>query len=594
MPTPPNFPGILRTVTLLFLALPQMLFFLGWFRPPSALVVCVPLGLVIWKLKSSGEPGTAPENAPGPLRDRTSAAPLKLIAATVLPALVLTMLSGAGGWGGGESDWLKHDTLLGDLIARPWPVSYQTAHGPVLLVYYRAFYLPAALFGKLGGSSGYQAASQVLALTTFIGTVLSAWWLVVLGNPQFRGSGSRQEGKWALPTGAPLWIGAAVFFAFSGLDPLGKILVNLRLHLPMFYGDWSDVEWWAQFAQYSSNAATLFWAPQHAFGGWLPVALVLDDWFSRRQELEGSWVFYLSLALVWSPFAALGLGVLIGGLLLWRWRQAWRLARAPGGRWPHLVWWRSSLTIANVTGALAGTFFALYLLAHFQSFYVPEAYRVTPGHHPVPLLEQSQVPRLVLYVAFVAIEFGGLSFALAGYFHPKQARARLREARQADVPLLVLATLLLLGLPWFHYGFANDLVMRGGIPALFVLQALLVRMLARTTRSGESGYAVPLESAGGPGWPVILASLLLLGGTFNVALEYRRHVARIWAQGSLRDTRTHEVVRTLAELQRTIYARPGFDFSRQYLGSADSFFSRHMARRNFSTPTAAKGEEVDF
>ena len=595
---PPCFPVTLRKFTVFFLALPQMLFFVGWLRLPFALVICLPLGVVLWKsaLRASnelGKPQVTPEGVLGTSWFRVSAATLKLTAVTLPPTLISVILSGVGGWGSGDSDWLKHDTLLRDLITRPWPVTYQTAHGPVLLVYYLAFYLPAALVGKLGGGLGYQAASQVLALITFVGTLLSVWWLIMLGNPRFRGS--RQARGRAIPTGVSLWIGTVMFFTFSGLDPLGKILVNLRLHLPMFYGDWSDVEWWAQFAQYSSNAATLFWAPQHAFGGWLPAALVLDDWFAEGKALEGSWVFYLSLALVWSPFAALALGALVGALLLWRWGQTWcRAADAPGGLRRYLVWWQGSFTLVNVVGALTGFFFALYLLAHFQAFYLPEAYRVTPSYQPMPLLERSQVPLPLLYLVFVTIEFGGLSFALAWYFRQQEGRTGPGESRQTGIPLLIVATLLLLGLPCFRYGFANDLVMRGGIPALFVLQVLLVRMFSQPAPVNSRRNIVPVTSPSGLRWPAILASVLLLGGIVNVGLEYRRHLVRIWAQGSLRDTRTHQPVHTLAELQRTVYARPGFDFSRQYLGSADSFFARYLARRIPPPPDLQQGGNLDF
>ena len=175
-----------------------------------------------------------------------------LLAGIAVPAAVLTLLSGAGGWGAGDSDWLKHDTILRDLLARPWPVTYESGHGPVLLVYYTAFYLPAALLGKLAGGN-WNVASQTLALTMFAGIVLSGAWLVGSETAAWRRGAA--------------WIAVAVFFGFSGLDVLGKALVNLWYGLPVSFGDWSDIEWWAQFAQYPSNAASFFWAPQHAFGG---------------------------------------------------------------------------------------------------------------------------------------------------------------------------------------------------------------------------------------------------------------------------------------------------------------------------------------
>lgn len=520
---------LLRRATLVFLALPLLIFLVGWLRLPLAIGVGGVLVVAMWRLVT-GTVSTADDASNVP---RTS---IVLLGIGILAA-VLTFLSGAGGWGAGDSDWLKHDTILRALLARAWPVTYESGHGPVLLVYYTAFYLPAALLGKLAGGS-WNVASQVLALTMFVGIVLAGAWLVILGNPRrFR-------------LGAGL-MAAAVFFGFSGLDLLGKALVNRWYGLPLNFGDWSDIEWWAQFAQYPSNAASLFWAPQHAFGGWLPLALALDDWFSERGP-EGAWMLYGALALFWTPFAAVGLAPIFLPLLWWRWRQAAGEDRG---------WWQRSLTLANGAGALAGGVFALYLLAHFQPFPLPAAYVVKPGFTPMPLLDTDHFPRPLLYVIFVGIEFAGLSAAL-GWF----LAGRAGEAARQERSLLAVATGVLLVLPLLRYGYANDLVMRGSIPALFVLQVLLVRMFASAGEGRRRGA-------------VWLAAALLTIGAGNAALEYRRHVGRVFHQGSWRDPRTHEPVRSLAELHRTIYARPGFDFTRQYLGSTDSFFARHLAAR---------------
>lgn len=535
----------LRRATLLFLALPLLIFLGGFLRGPLAVVTCAVIGAGLWRMWSGAKGEAAVERDTRKISGR-------VLAAVAMLAAVLTGLSGAGGWGSGDSDWLKHDTILRDLLVRPWPVAYETGQGPVLLVYYTAFYLPAALVGKLAGGS-WTVASQALALTTFLGIVLAGGWLIVLGTD---GAGTRRRGAG--------WIAAAVFFGFSGLDVLGKMSVNAYYGLAWFYGNWYDIEWWAQFAQYSSNAATLFWAPQHAFGGWLPLALVLDDWFGER-PLERRAVLYLALALFWSPFAAVGLLPILGALGLWRWRAA---------RW-RWEWWRGMVTWPNAAGAVAGAVFALYLLAHFQSFPLPEQYKVAPGFLPMPLLEIDHASWAAVYLGFVLVEFAGLSAATAWFF----AGRRDEEARRAW-PLWWVVTGVLLLLPCFRYGYANDLVMRGAIPALFALQVLLVRMLA--------------VGGGGKRGAVVLAVVLLAGGLGNVGVEYARHVERIRRQGSWRDARTREPVQSLADLARTIYARPGFDFTRQYLGSADSVFARRLAARRGMLAPGAKPGEADF
>ena len=519
---------MLRRATLVFLALPVLIFLAGWLRLPLAVGAGAVWIAATWRLVAGAV-------ASGD--DEARFIPWPSLATVAALAAVLTFLSGAGGWGAGDDDWLKHDTILRDLLARPWPVTYETGRGPVLLVYYTAFYLPAALLGKLAGGS-WNVASQALALTMFAGIVLAGTWLAVWGNTRRCRPG----------TGL---VAVVVFFGFSGLDVLGKALVNRWYGLPLSYGDWSDIEWWAQFAQYPSNAASLFWAPQHALGGWLPLALALDDWLAGRGP-EGAWMFYGALALFWTPFAVVGMAPILLGLLLWRWRQA----AVEGWRW-----WRRSWTLANGAGALAGGVFTLYLLARFQPYPLPAAYVVRPGFTPMPLLDVSHFPMPLLYVIFVGIEFAGLSAALWWFLAGRPGE----DARRGRF-LLALATATLLALPLLRYGYANDLVMRGGVPALFVLQVLLVRMFA-WSGDGRRRAAV---------W---VAVLLLLGGLGNAALEYRRHVVNLGRQGGWRDARTREPVRSLAELHRTVGARPGFDLARQYLGSADSLFARQLAAR---------------
>ncbi len=55
------------------------------------------------------------------------------------------MLSGIGGIGFQHYDWNKHNAILSDLVRESWPVGYTYYGRPVALVYYIAYYLPAAL-----------------------------------------------------------------------------------------------------------------------------------------------------------------------------------------------------------------------------------------------------------------------------------------------------------------------------------------------------------------------------------------------------------------------------------------------------------------
>lgn len=110
-----------------------------------------------------------------------------------------------GGWGPLDSDWLKHNAILRDLITESWPVIYDVSGHKIMLTYYTAYQLPAAVVGKL---LGWQAANHVLFAYTTIGFCLSALWV------------------WVLTGGGRWWI-IMIFLAFSGMDFIGRIISTI-------------------------------------------------------------------------------------------------------------------------------------------------------------------------------------------------------------------------------------------------------------------------------------------------------------------------------------------------------------------------------
>lgn len=537
----------LRRATALYLAAPVAIFLCGWFRAPLAVALTA---LLVWGVWRTGWKTHRGPDDGGVFRVPAWA----LALGGALPALALVMMSGAGGWGAGDSDWYKHDTLLLDLVSRAWPVTYGTSRGPVLLVYYVAFYLPAALLGKWTGS--YTVASQALAATMLLGIWLSLAWLALLGR---RGGGLR-TGGW--------WVACGLFFGFSGMDVLGQTAVNVSLGHRWSEGGWNDIEWWAQAFQYPSNAAALFWAPQHAVAAWLPTALVLAGSLEAGPERSGRPVdaWPLCLALFWSPFAALGMAPLLVG-------SAWHGFTAGGKRTLAALLGPSNLAALAV--ALSAV---VYYAARSGDCAVPAVADVAAGRSPTPLLDGHPGRWWAVYGAFVTLEFALLAAVVAATFAGDRDETAATERR-----LLAAAALSLVLLPCLHYGYANDLVMRGALPSLWTLQVLVLRRW----------QAVGTEKRRSR-WRVAAGATILALGLCNAGLEYRRHVQRMWQAGSWRDGARDELragrdhapppVASLFELQRTLYARPGFDFARQYLGDPRSFYGRWLAPPASSPP----------
>jgi hypothetical protein len=154
-----------------------------------------------------------------------------------------------------NADWHVRDAVLHDLVTSHWPVGYGLLDGmESVLRAPVAYYLPAALIGKLAGLS---AAHMALSVWTAVGATL--FLLQVLSLTRSR-------------LGVAVLV-AAVVVLFSGLDIIGNLLDDG----PRFRSDWNvttHLEWWAGTYQYSSMTTQLFWVPNHALPGWLMIGLL--------------------------------------------------------------------------------------------------------------------------------------------------------------------------------------------------------------------------------------------------------------------------------------------------------------------------------
>ncbi len=505
----------LRVLTAAFLGLPVALFLLGWLRPAVAAVALAALGLALAGLVGR-RLGAAVATA------RPVSVPLPALLLALVPAATLAVVSGAGGLGPRNWDWAKHDAVLRDLVAQPWPVRYATESGTTALVYYIAYYLPAAAVGKV---AGWLAANAVLAATSLVGAVLAVLWLVVLAR------------------GAPLLCGS-LLAVFSGMDVLGAALLSRwPPDLARIFGDY-HLEWWATHWQYSSTASLLYFAPGQAIAGWLLAALLVDAAEGGRAPVPIAAV--LAVGLLWSPFVVIGVLPLAIAVLLGRGRSLAAVTRAQA-------------TAANVAGALLGAVLTLYFASRalplaLPARYHPAAPAVTRGDLRLMPAELGLGTFLASYAVFMACEFLLLWLLLLREHGAGREDGALR-------PALLAAGGTLLVLPLFHYGLYNDLVMRASIPALFVLLIAAARALRR-------GVATRRRAA----IAVVLAVGALYGGNLlRLHLEwiYRaRRIAFVAPQGS---------VRSLFQIQLYDPAAMRKEFVTQYLGSTDAPFFRLLA-----------------
>jgi len=409
--------------TLAYLVLPLLIFCLGWIRPAAGCALAAAVTCGAWSAGRALWPG---EEDAG-----DGAVPRWKLLVSLMAGFALCAISGAGGWGLQDSDWVKHNVVLKDLIDRSWPVCYDLVEGRSMLTYYIAYYLPGAVVGRMWG---WVAANHATFLYTLAGLWLALLWLPVL---------TRRD---------PLFC-TLVFVAFSGLDFVAALLA--------YHPGVSHLEIWAGRFQYSCYLTLLFWTPHQALPAWLLTSLALRAAAfpegSRSSRLAGTVVFLVGAGALWAPFPMLGLAVLAGGML------------AGEGLSVRMV--RRALTPANAAGLAVGFVVFLYYLARVD----PSSPARRMAMYPPDRLGLSigSFGSAVLLLLFLLLE-------VAVILVPVWVLVRGRSIRR----FLAIAGGLLVVLPFLHYGRFNDLVMRASVPAAFVLMVCAVDALL-TEASGK-------------------------------------------------------------------------------------------------------------
>jgi hypothetical protein len=220
----------LDRVAIAYLTIPLVIFLAGWFEWCGALPL---VAGAVYALR--------PLVAKWPIAGaRLPVTPLQLVVAALV-GCGWSVFGGTDHLMFANADWHIRDAVLHDLVTSPWPVGYGLLDGKeTLLRAPVAFYLPAALVGKIAGLT---MAHLALAVWTAIGATL--FLLQVLSLTPSRVSIAI--------------LVAAVVVLFSGLDIVGNLLNDG----PRFRSDWNittHLEWWAGTYQYCSGCRIMPWA----------------------------------------------------------------------------------------------------------------------------------------------------------------------------------------------------------------------------------------------------------------------------------------------------------------------------------------------
>ena len=388
-----------------YLLLPNLIFLAGWFRwyvaiPTMSLLIWATMRCCAWR---------------GAIHT-PSLQPRRVITAVIATGFVWAAFGGAGHFVYANTDWLTRDAVLGDLVKSSWPLGYELTDGRIVLLRTAmAYYLPAAVFGKIFGLG---AADFALYVWTGLGTAL---FLLLL--------------PWRAETGRSLLPQIAVIVLFSGMDFIG-LQVSGGAPSPFAYPH--HIEWWSGQYQFSSHTTQLFWVPNHALPAWIATAVLVRH---RASDAQLSvLVFVLPLLILWSPFAAIGI------LPFVLYEVALRL------------WRRQPLAIpaAAILGILPFAYLAVRLMT-LQFDALPVGQGLPNAVFNTDL--EGTIYRLLLLPLFLLLEALLLALALS------KVLLRSRDLLATSCAVLTL-------LPFIRFGPGNDIVMRASIPALAVLAIL--------------------------------------------------------------------------------------------------------------------------
>ena len=266
----------LQRISILYLAIPFIIFCMGWLRLSVAVPAVIIILIALWQLFKNSPILTFDFS----LSTRMAAFSLLLTGAWIL-------LSGIGGYTFQNWDHHWRNAVLHDLIKYDWPVFYATPEtGPIkMLVYYVGYWLPSALVGKL---LGWGAANFFLFLWAWLGVFLVSLHLAS-----------------ALKT-SPVKAALLLIF-FSGMDALGALFLSPEY--PTLFPAVTHLEAWNGSLQYSSFTTQLFWVFNQAIPAWLCIAAIIT--LSQRDESKtdtrSTLVFFWSLCFFFAPLASVGL-----------------------------------------------------------------------------------------------------------------------------------------------------------------------------------------------------------------------------------------------------------------------------------------------
>ncbi|MBR5179710.1 MAG: hypothetical protein IKW90_13050 [Lachnospiraceae bacterium] len=336
-----------------------------------------------------------------------------------------------------DFDWHKHHAVFNDLMNYDWPVVYKDGS---LLTYYLGQYIVPSFLGKVFNSSIVMTWS--IPLWNAIGLTL------VYSVLAFLLKAETKKKKISVALFMLLW---------GGCTELGTIVYHLinsgTIKLLPDSFKWIDIE--NIRIHFASNYDALYGAFQHVIVPWLVTCFFLGN----RKHVE-SYVMIALPLLFSATFAFVYFVPVLIFFAIWNIRN-------------NLIkdYLKSIFGIGNM--------FMLPLAGVFCIYFAGNVFSEKPGSVGFELFNIKD--NFLFYLVFILTEF-----LLYSVFLFK---------RNAKNPLLYVALVELLIIPFFKMGLFNDLCSRGSIPARFILMFLCLEFYFSKPKRNWRVYGLSLMLA---------------------------------------------------------------------------------------------------
>lgn len=475
------------TATYIYLALPVVVFLLGWCHwyigIPGSIIIILSIRNCLRQFIDISE------NSIVLKRDDI----YKILSALMIIA-VWVGLSGIGGYAWQNDDHRWRNAIFDILVQNEWPCQKSFVINGIQqsrsLVYYIGFWMPSAVVGKLLGLTAGYAAQYLWA---FLGIGLVYIWICIW---------QKKIIIWPL----------IILIFFSGLDVLGTLLYSTDS-----FAIWGmeHLERWPIGYQYSSNTTQLFWVFNQAIPIWLATIFIFH--LEKPQNIIFTW----SLTMLSSTLPFVGIAPIVFYFLLKRNRQMFSSCKMTKKIRKCITWQNvigsgivgvisatylmsndvTTQSISKIVGKLAGFFplvfwgsIVISVILGIGIYFIVCKRSIVKKYRPLLLIFLSAI--LFLFGLYCLSTTGNshnnlyrLIFLIIFIFLEAGIYLIILYRNSKDRPLFFIVLICLTVYPLIKVGNSIDFCMRASIPALFIVMLWCMEAIGNR-KKGTTFYLI--------------------------------------------------------------------------------------------------------